>query len=269
MNGDPLHPRFDDNRFGGALGGPIRKNKLFFYGLYEYKPIGNSSSAGQLYAPTAAGWNTIASYTSFPGFNQTSYNQLKQYLGTAPARPLPRPAPRRLSAGRTGQREPGQSDCRADARKPVEIGQIGISAPAYTNNENGVASIDYNISDTDSLRGRFILNRSGFIDTAASLPVFYQTVPTNNYLVDDHRVPHLRALGDQRIPPGLQPLLQHLFRRRLQVAGSGSVPQYQRLRTERPTRSRRQRAAGRHPEPIPDDRQPELEQGQAQLEVRF
>ncbi len=45
------------------------------------------------------------------------------------------------------------------------------------------ASVDFNISDKDSLRGRFILNRSGFIDTAASLPAFYQTVPTNNYLV--------------------------------------------------------------------------------------
>ena len=40
-----------------------------------------------------------------------------------------------------------------------------------------------NISDKDSLRARFILNRQGTIDTAASLPVFFQTVPTNAYLV--------------------------------------------------------------------------------------
>src|SRR5215471_17828292 len=83
VNGDPLHPRYDNNRFGGSLGGPIRRNKLFFYGLYEYNPIGNSSSAGQLYAPTAAGWATISSFSSTAGFNQTNLSQLKQYLGTA------------------------------------------------------------------------------------------------------------------------------------------------------------------------------------------
>jgi hypothetical protein len=181
VNGDPLHPRYDNNRFGGSVGGPIKRNKLFFYGLYEYNPVGNSSSAGQLYAPTAAGWNTIASFANMPGFNQTSMNQLKQYLGTAasatPAANTPNNAYPLVGPGNLslGNQLPGA--------KPVEIGLLGISSPAFSNAESGVASVDYNISDKDSLRGRFILNRSGFIDTAASLPVFYQTVPSNNYLV--------------------------------------------------------------------------------------
>ena len=46
-----------------------------------------------------------------------------------------------------------------------------------------MASIDYNISETDSLRGRFILNRTGTIDTSGFPSVFYQTVPANYYLV--------------------------------------------------------------------------------------
>jgi hypothetical protein len=180
VNGDPLHPRYDNNRFGGSLGGPIRKNKLFFYGLYEYNPVGRSSSAGQLFAPTAAGWNTISSFSNASGFNQTSLNQLKQYLGTAgtavaasatPNGVYPLVGPGNASLGN-----------QAPGAKPVEIGLLGISSPAFTNNEAGVASVDFNISDKDSLRARFILNRSGFIDTAASLPVFFQTVPSNNYL---------------------------------------------------------------------------------------
>ena len=180
VNGSPLHPRYDDNRFGGSFGGPIKKNKLFFYGLYEYEPVGNSSSAGQLYAPTAAGWNTISSFSSLPGFNQTSLSQLKQYLGTANT------AVSAASVGGYPLVGPGNESLGeqvAATAKPVEIGLLGITSPAFSNNEKGVASVDYNISNTDSLRGRFILNRSGFIDTAASLPVFYETVPTNNYLV--------------------------------------------------------------------------------------
>ena len=42
--------------------------------------------------------------------------------------------------------------------------------------------MDYNISDKDSLRGRFILNRSGFIDSSGFPSAFYQTVPSNSYL---------------------------------------------------------------------------------------
>ena len=67
VDGTPLHPRFDDNRFGGTFGGPIKKNKLFFFVDYEYEPIGRAGSAGLLYAPTAAGYSTIS---STPGINQ-------------------------------------------------------------------------------------------------------------------------------------------------------------------------------------------------------
>ncbi len=170
----PLHPRYDNNRFGGSFGGPIKKNKAFFYGLYEYNPVGNSGSAGLLYAPTAAGYSILS---SMPGINPTSLAQLKKYLGTAPS-----------ALGDTSQYPlvgPGNESLglqNAATARAIPIGQIGVTAPSYTNNESGVASVDYNISDKDSMRGRFILNRSGFIDTAASLPVFYTTVPSNNYL---------------------------------------------------------------------------------------
>ena len=38
VQGNPLHPRFDNNRFGGTFGGPIKSNKLFFFFNYEYNP---------------------------------------------------------------------------------------------------------------------------------------------------------------------------------------------------------------------------------------
>ena len=238
VNGDPLHPRYDNNRFGGALGGPIKKNKLFFYGLYEYNPVGRSSSAGQLYAPTAAGWATIS---SFAGMNQNNLTQLKTYLGTASS------AVSAASVGGYPMVGPGNASLGeqvAATAKPVEIGLLGISSPAYTNSEAGVASVDYNISDKDSLRGRFILNRSGFIDTAASLPVFFQTVPSNNYLVaiteyhtfsptltNEFRLGYNRysndyAVGDQKWP-GLDQFPNiNVFELNAQLGPDGNAPQF-------------------------------------------
>ena len=182
VNGDELHPRYDNNRFGGSLSGPVKKNKIFFYGLYEYNPQGTSSTPGALYAPTAAGWNTISSFSSFPGYSQSNLDQLKLYLGTAPT------AASAASVGGyplmgPGNQSLGWTPAQTAAAKSVEVGQISFNSPAFTNAEAGVGAFDMNISEKDSLRVRFVLNRSGFIDTAAQLPVFYETVPSNNYLV--------------------------------------------------------------------------------------
>jgi len=175
---NPLHPRYDDNRFGGQVGGPIKKNKLFYFLNYEYEPTGYAGNAGLLYAPTSAGWSTLA---GIPNINQNNLSVLKQYLGTAasaaPAASTPNgayPLINPINQGYLGAASTGTS---------IPIGQVSFTAPAFTNGERAVAAMDANFSEKDSLRGRFILNRSGGIDTNASLPTFYQTVPNNGYVV--------------------------------------------------------------------------------------
>ncbi len=175
VSGTPLHPRFDNNRFGGSVGGPIKRNKLFFFFDYEYNPVGAAGAAGLLYAPTAAGYATIA---ASPDVNPTNLNILKQYAGTAAVAAPPSVGYPLLSSKAAGA-EYLQSTITGT---PIQIGQISVPSPNFSNFENGVASIDYNISDKDALRGRFILNRTGAIDTAATFPVFFQTIPTNFYL---------------------------------------------------------------------------------------
>ncbi|MBV9441627.1 MAG: carboxypeptidase regulatory-like domain-containing protein, partial [Acidobacteriaceae bacterium] len=53
------NPRFDRNHLGANFGGPIKKNKLFFFTSFEYNPLGQATTPGTpVYAPTAAGYAT-------------------------------------------------------------------------------------------------------------------------------------------------------------------------------------------------------------------
>lgn len=45
--GNRSNPRYDNNRLGGTFGGPIRKDKLFYFGSIEYSPLGQRLGTGQ------------------------------------------------------------------------------------------------------------------------------------------------------------------------------------------------------------------------------
>ncbi|MBX7222079.1 MAG: TonB-dependent receptor [Blastocatellia bacterium] len=53
-------PRFDYNRLAGYLGGPIIKNKLFFFGAYQYDTTGTAGTASSFLTPTADGFSRLA-----------------------------------------------------------------------------------------------------------------------------------------------------------------------------------------------------------------
>ena len=149
-------PRYDSNILGGALGGPIQKDKIFFYGNYEYNPIGYASTPNSnVYAPTAAGYATLA---SMPNLSQTNLNVLKQYVPAAPQQT------QNFTTGVNG----------AD----IPFGIVPIVAPSYQNTYRWLASGDYNLSEIDQLRVRFVANNTSRIDTGAALPAFYYPRPT-------------------------------------------------------------------------------------------
>jgi hypothetical protein len=56
-------PRFDSNRAGGDLGGPILHDRLFIYGAYQYFWQGYAAQGVGQIAPTAAGLATLQSVT--------------------------------------------------------------------------------------------------------------------------------------------------------------------------------------------------------------
>ena len=155
-------PRFDENRLGANVGGPIIKNKWFFFSDFEYNPLGQASvSGGIAYAPTAAGYSTLS---GIPGINQTNLGVLEKYAS----------APLVASGSQVPSITVGGVS--------IPVGEVNTVGPNYTNSYFGVFSSDYNISDKDQLRGRFVYNRSDGINTGAQLPAFYTTAPTTNYL---------------------------------------------------------------------------------------
>ncbi len=177
VEGNPLHPRFDNNRFGGYFGGPIKRNKLFFFGDYEYNPSGGVNSTFYS-APTAAGYATLA---ALPGINRTNLAEFQKYLGTG-ASPngttaLVAPGPGSNESLGTGVFAPGGTGAIS-----IPVGTISAAPPSFQNAEYGIGSVDYNISDKDALRGRFILNRTGSVDATGFPAVFYGVQPTNAYI---------------------------------------------------------------------------------------
>ncbi len=164
-SGGPAHPRYDNNRFGGTFGGPIKRNKLFFFVDYEYNPIGQVGTTGQIYAPTQSGYNLLAGLS---GVNQTNLSILKQYL--------PPPA----AAADPSKTVFGQYP--VVGGQTIPLGLISIPAPNFQNTASGVASVDYTISQKDTLRGRFLSVRQGALDPNAQLSTFSGDIANNSYI---------------------------------------------------------------------------------------
>jgi hypothetical protein len=176
VSGAPLHPRFDYNRFGGNFGGPIKRNKLFFFVNWEYNPIGQALPT-YYYVPTQAGYNLLA---GIPGINQTNLSQLQKYLGAAPTET----AKDALPLGDSVLVGPGNRSLSSQGSAvTIPVGQVPGTLPNYQNGNNGVASFDYNISDKDSFRARYIFNRTGTLDNQGLPAQFFGIRTTNTYLI--------------------------------------------------------------------------------------
>jgi hypothetical protein len=157
----PQNPRYDWNRLGARMGGHIIKNKLFYFGSYEYEPLGQASVSTPIFAPTAAGYTALS---GIPNVSQTNLGILKQYLPAAPTQGT------------------GANATRTVAGVTVPIGIVPVAAPNFQNTYRYLVSVDYNLSDRDQLRARYIDNKISSIDTSAALPIFFTARPTTSHI---------------------------------------------------------------------------------------
>ena len=162
IGGLTSNPRFDNNRFGGQIGGPIKKNKLFFFVNYEQEPLGEAGTGGAVCSPTAAGFATI---NATPGLSATNVAIFEKYVapGTTPNSSC---TPIQWTGGTT-----------------IPTAGLAVLAPSFTNYRFVTTSMDYDISPKDQIRGRYIYNSAVGIDNSATLPAFFLPQPNKFHLV--------------------------------------------------------------------------------------
>jgi hypothetical protein len=154
------NPRFDSNRVGGNIGGPVLKNRWFYFFDYEYSPTGQAaSSSSAIFAPTAAG---LATLDAMSGINKNNLNVFKTYTPVA--------------AAQFGNRTTTVNGV------AIPLGVLSIAAPSFINIQNYIASSDFNLSEHDQIRARYLYSKQDQIDTTANLPQFFTPLVLRNHL---------------------------------------------------------------------------------------
>jgi hypothetical protein len=167
----PTNPRFDRNRFGGQIGGPIFKNKLFGFVNYERTAFGTATIPTVVSAPTALGYTQLQSIISAGGGNTANVAALQNWA-VAPTGGIP------IDVCTSNTPSGG-----CGSTIPVDTGTLPIQAPSWRNDADLTTSMDFNLSDKDQIRGRYVYNKTTLIDNAATLPVFYTNEAVPGHLV--------------------------------------------------------------------------------------
>ena len=169
------NPRLDNNRYGATFGGPIIKNKLFFFTDFERNPLGYVSvGGGTVAAPTVAG---LAAIATDPGLSQNNFSIFKQYV---PVAATPSGCITYNGTALSGAEVFSSFSTAANgtcAAGSVEVGNVSIVPNAYQSFTNFVQSIDYNKSDKDQFRFRYIYNKNNELDNSSQLATFFTALP--------------------------------------------------------------------------------------------
>jgi len=171
----PGQPAYDNNRFGGTIGGPLVKDKWFIFGAYEYTTLHGQGTPTFLNAPTAAGLATMQ--------GMAADSAVSNVLANYPVAPA---ADSTLTITVNGQ--------------PIPVGPLVIISPIFQREHDAVVNSDFTVGH-HQVGARFLFNQEKFIFPVNSTqPQFNQDEPVRNrkialtdaWTLNDHMVNDLR-----------------------------------------------------------------------------
>ena len=185
--------RYDFNRLGASVGGPIIKDRLFVFGAYEFQSLGLAASSPSITAPTASGLATLKSIAA----DSAVLNGLAQF----PAAPA-----------QTGTINVTDGAGHAHV---IPVGVFQSIAPAFNNQHDFIVNSDLNIGK-HQLRSRILYDRYRAPDFNSSQPqtqflgtsqqdsrkyIFDDSWVVTPSVVNDFRAAYSRVSGPNLVVP--------------------------------------------------------------------
>jgi hypothetical protein len=142
-------PRYVENRFGGSFGGPIKRNKAwFFFTPYfdRVRTAGSPSTSGSTITPTPAGLTELAA--AFPGNPAVAALQAIGPYAVTAGNPHPNAAPvtKIVSDGVTSA--------------PIDFSTFERNVPSLFNDREFTGRVDVQLTNKDRVGARYIFQQN-------------------------------------------------------------------------------------------------------------
>jgi outer membrane receptor protein involved in Fe transport len=135
-------PKFNENTFGFSFGGPIKKNKLFFFGTFQADLFRAGGASGTAITPTAAGAAALRALV--PAGQNPALDQYLAIVGTFLAP--------------TADRNIGIQSAGTPNRTLIPFGVATRQSAQPVNTYDYITRVDWTPSQRDSLSFRYLRN---------------------------------------------------------------------------------------------------------------